>query len=76
VTLLASADEHGIPASQPEGGRKMPSASRQAVIARLSWSGLSPELRAIVGSAVAMTVASMFSMNSAQATIMAGSEHE
>jgi hypothetical protein len=54
----------------------MPSASRQAVIARLSWSGLSPELRAIVGSAVAMTVASMFSMNSAQATIMAGSEHE
>ena len=40
------------------------------MIARLSRSGLSPKPCAIVGSAVAITVASMFSMNSAQATII------
>ena len=57
-------------ASQPESGMKMPRLSRYAVIARLSRSGLSPNAFAIVGSAVAITVASMFSMNSAQATII------
>jgi hypothetical protein len=39
------------------------------VIARFRASALSPKSRAIVGSAVAITVASMFSMNSAHATI-------
>ncbi len=47
----------------------MASASKYEVTASFSASGLVPMARAIAGSEVAITVESMFSMNSATATI-------
>jgi hypothetical protein len=48
---------------------KMASAKRYEVTASLSASGLVPSANAIAGSDVEITVESMFSMNSATATI-------
>src|SRR5882724_5331138 len=56
-------------AVQPLAGMKTASDSRYEVIASFSVSGLVPMSAAIAGSEVAMTVASMFSMNRAVATM-------
>src|SRR3954464_10574879 len=56
-------------AVQPLAGMKTASDNRYEVIASLSVSGLVPMSAAIAGSEVAITVESMFSMNSAVATI-------
>src|SRR5712691_9697509 len=56
-------------AIQPLAGMKIASASRYEVMASLSSKGLEPISAAMAGSDVAMTVESMFSMNSATATI-------
>ena len=56
-------------AVQPDAGMNTASDSRYEVIASFSVSGEVPMSAAIAGSEVAITVASMFSMNSAAATI-------
>src|SRR3954468_20888678 len=56
-------------AVQPLAGMNTASDSRYEVIASFSVSGLVPMSAAIAGSDVAMTVASMFSMNRAVATM-------
>src|SRR6185295_13733730 len=56
-------------AVQPLAGIKIASDNRYDVTASLSASGLVPISAAIAGSEVAITVESMFSMNSATATI-------
>src|SRR3954454_21738686 len=56
-------------AVQPLAGMNTASDSRYEVIASFSVSGLVPISAAIAGSEVAMTVASMFSMNRAVATM-------
>ncbi len=56
-------------AIQPLAGMKIASASRYDVMASLSSSGIEPISAAMAGSEVAITVESMFSMNSATATI-------
>ena len=58
-------------ATQPLAGMKIATLSRYDVMARLSRTGLTPNDAAICGSAVAITVPSRFSMNSAQATVRA-----
>src|ERR1700716_298492 len=56
-------------AVQPLAGMNTASDSKYEVIASFSVSGLVPISAAIAGSEVAMTVASMFSMNRAVATM-------
>ena len=56
-------------AVQPLAGMNTASESKYEVIASFSVSGLVPMSAAIAGSEVAMTVASMFSMNRAVATM-------
>ena len=71
-TLIAPRNTLRAPkrsAVQPLAGMQMASDSRYDVTASFNASGLVPSARAIAGSDVAMTVESMFSMNSAVAMI-------
>ena len=71
-TAIALANTSRAPnrsAVQPLAGMNTASDSRYEVIASFSVSGLVPMSAAIAGSEVAITVESMFSMNSAVATI-------